>query len=165
MSTFLVIGGLGIVLLLVALLVGDHVDGALGAFGGGEWFTGAALAGFLGALGFIGALTLGLTGSVLIASVIGTMSGLTLGAGVGWVTVRLRDTGKNDVVRTSALVGRDGTVISDIPLDGYGEIAIVYTGQPMKLNARAAGPISTGTPVTVTDVLSPTSVHVRPTYR
>lgn len=165
MTTFLVIGGVGVVLLLVALLVGDHVDGVLDSLGGGEWFTGAALAGFLGALGFVGALTLGLTGNVLIASVIGVMSGLTLGAGVGWITVRLRDSGQNDVVRTSSLVGREGTVVSDIPEDGYGEISIVNAGQPLKVNARSAGPVATGTPVTVTDVLSPTAVHVRPTYR
>ena len=39
MIVFLAIGVIGIVLLLVALFVGDHLDGALDGLGGGDWFT------------------------------------------------------------------------------------------------------------------------------
>ncbi len=53
MTVFLAIGVVGIVLLLVALVAGDLLDGAFDALGGGEWFTGAALAGFLGGVGFV----------------------------------------------------------------------------------------------------------------
>ena len=37
MIVFLAIGVIGIVLLLVALFVGDHLDGAWDALDGGDW--------------------------------------------------------------------------------------------------------------------------------
>lgn len=164
MTIFLAIGAIGIVLLLAALLIGDHVDGILDALGGGDWFTGAALAGFLGALGFVGALIQDLTDNTVAAVVAGVLAGLAVGAGIGWITLRLRNTG-GTAPRTSSFVGLNGTVISAIPEGGYGEISVVASGHPTKLNARSAEPLASGTPITITDVLSPTSVKVRATYR
>ena len=47
---FLVLGALGVLLLLVALVLGDVLDGALEGLSAG-YFSTEALAGFLGALG------------------------------------------------------------------------------------------------------------------
>ena len=165
MTVFLTLGVIGIVLLLAALVIGDHVDGIFDALGGGDWLTGAALAGFLGALGFMGALVLSLTDSPTIATVLGAGAGLAVGAGVGWITLRLRHSGEGTTPRSSTLVGLTGTVINAIPVDGYGEISVTNGGHLTKLNAKAAEAVPSGTVVTITDLLSPTSVAVRVTYR
>lgn len=165
MTVFLAIGVIGVVLLLVALVVGDHVDGVLDALGGGEWFTGAALAGFLAGVGFVGAGLLAITGNGWVASVGGLLAGLALGVAVSWVTLRLRNSGEGGTPSSAELVGLTGTVVSDIPEEGYGVISVVNAGHLTRLNARCVEPLPSGTPVTVTDVLSPTSVKVIPTYR
>ena len=165
MTVFLAIGVIGVVLLLVALVIGDHLDGVLDALGGGEWFTGAALAGFLGGVGFVGAGLLAVTDNTWLAAVGGLLAGLALGLAVGWVMLRLRNSGADGTPSSTALVGSMGTVISDIPQEGYGVISVVNAGHLTRLNARCAEPLPSGTPVTVTDVLSPTSVKVIPTYR
>lgn len=165
MEIFLTLGGVGIALLLLMLIVGDHVDGLFNGLGGGEWFTGAGLAGFIGAFGFVGAILLGFTSSMTMAVIGGVLVGLGVGAIVTITTVKLRQLGDSGGPRTESLVGTTGTVISDIPAEGYGEVSISAHGNLHKLNARSTVPVGQGTEVTVTDVLSPTSVRVRPTYR
>ncbi len=165
MEIFLTLGGVGIVLLLLMIVVGDHVDGLFDGLGGGEWFTGAGIAGFVGAFGFVAAIVLGVTGSMTASVIAGVIVGLGVGAATTFLTIRLRSMGDKGGHRTESLVGTVGTVISDIPSDGYGEVSISAQGSLHKLNARSTVPIVQGTEVTVTDVLSPTSVRVRPTYR
>lgn len=165
MIVFLAIGVIGIVLLLVALFVGDHLDGALDALGGGDWFTGAALAGFLGGVGFVGAAALTLTDNPWLAAIAGLIAGVALGLAVGAVTVRLKDSGSGTTPTSQSLTGLTGTVVGDIPADGYGTVSVVNTGHLTRLNARAGMPLPSGTQVTVVEVLSPTSVKVIPTYR
>lgn len=165
MEVFLTLGAIGIALLLLMLVVGDHVDGLFNGLGGGEWFTGAGLAGFVGAFGFAAAIVLGITGSVGLSVGAGVVVGLGIGAVATYATVKLRTLGDSGGPRTESLVGATGTIVSAIPAEGYGEVSIVAQGSLHKLNARSTVPIAQGTDVTVTDVLSPTSVRVRPTYR
>lgn len=164
MLAFLVIGGLGVALLLVSVLVGDHLDGALDSLGAGDWLSGGALAGFVGAFGFAGAIALSLTNSFVAAVVVGLLAGAAVGVLVGFVTVRLQRGGDEATVRSGALVGLPGTVINDIPAEGYGEVSVVIAGHLTKLNARCAEPLSSGHGVIVEAVLSPTSVSVVPRY-
>lgn len=159
MITLLVVGGIGIVLLIVSIVVGDLLD-FVGL--GSDFFSSAALAGFLGAFGFGGAIALDATDNLTLAVVIGVAVGLVVGAGAGWASVRLERGGDESNVRTSTLVGSGATVIQAIPADGYGEVTVVVAGHITKLNARAAAPISSGAPVTITAVLSATAVHVEP---
>ena len=165
MTAFLVIGAVGIVLLLFSLVVGEHLHGIFDALGGGDWFTGSSMAAFLGALGFGGAIVKLLTDSTLLAVVGGVLLGVVFGALVayGMLTLRRNDTG--GAVTTNDLMDAPGVVLSDIPALGFGEIRVTRQGQMMKLNAKSAIPISTGTQVTVIDVLSATAVVVEPTYR
>lgn len=165
MTGFLVIGAVGIVMLLVSLIVGEHVNGIFDSFGGGDWFTGSSLAAFLGALGFGGAIVQQLTGSTTLAVVGGILLGAVFGGLIayGMIKLRLIDTG--GAVTTNDLMDAPGVVLSDIPALGFGEIRVTRQGQMMKLNAKSAIPISTGTQVTVIDVLSATAVVVEPTYR
>ena len=165
MTGFLVIGAVGIVMLLFSLIVGEHVHGIFDALGGGDWFTGSSLAAFLGALGFGGAIVQQLTGSTVLAVVGGIFLGVVFGGLIayGMIKLRLIDTG--GAVTTNDLMDAPGVVLSDIPALGFGEIRVTRQGQMMKLNAKSAIPISTGTQVTVIDVLSATAVVVEPTYR
>ena len=162
MLAFLVIGGFGVALLLVSMIIGDVLDGAIDSIGGGDWLTGGALAGFLGAFGFAGALALAATDSVGLSIALGLLAGALVGALVGFVTLRLQRGGDEANIRSSALVGLTGTVVNDIPLDGFGEVAVVVAGHPTKLNARCGEPLRAGHGVIVDAVLSPTSVSVVP---
>lgn len=160
MLTFLVIGGVGVLLLLVSLIVGDVIHGALEF--GNDLFGGAALSGFLGAFGFGGALAYDSTGSLPVAVAIGLVAGLLLGAAVGWVAGRLRQGGDESNVRTRDLTGREATVVGAIPEAGYGQVTVTVAGHLTRLNARSTQQLAPGTPVIITGVLSPTSVSVGP---
>jgi membrane protein implicated in regulation of membrane protease activity len=58
------------------------------------------------------------------------------------------------------LVGALGTVVTKIPQDGTGEVAVTASGQRVKVDARADGPVDPGTTVVVIDLASPTEVVV-----
>ncbi len=165
LTAFLVIGAVGIVLLLFSLVVGEHLHGIFDALGGGDWFTGSSLAAFLGAMGFGGAIVDQLTGSTVLSVVGGLALGLAFGALTAYGMLRLRRSDTGGVVTTQELLNAPGVVLSDIPALGFGEIRVTRQGQMMKLNAKSAIPLATGTQVTVIDVLSATAVVVEPTYR
>ncbi|KQV77834.1 hypothetical protein ASC64_03190 [Nocardioides sp. Root122] len=163
MTVFLVVGGIGVVLLLVALVVGDVLDGAFEGLSAG-FFSTEALAGFLGALGFGGAIALAVTGSTTAAVVIG----LVLGVLLGWLAARasrfLHDDGGTGTVRTSDMVEKIGSVVSAIPEGGFGVVSISVGGHITRLNARSSVPVPPGTQVSVTQVISPTAVQVEPLF-
>ncbi len=177
-ATFLAIGGFAILLMLLSLIGGahlghvhvGHVDVHIGsvdhgADSGGYAFTLPSIAGFIGALGFGGAIVAALLpfggpGAVLVALVVG------LGAGVpaSWLAGRLMAAAVNmrtDATPESAdLLGTTGIVITDIPADGLGEVRLTVGGNPLKVYARADAPVALGTQVFVVEVHSPTSVQV-----
>ena len=72
MVAFRVFGASGILLLLASLVVGDVLDGALEF--GGDLISGSALAAFIGAFGFGGALALDASGSMGIAITSGVVA-------------------------------------------------------------------------------------------
>ncbi|NHA70025.1 hypothetical protein [Phycicoccus flavus] len=157
--TLLVIGGVGIALLLVSLVLGDVVDGLLDSVGP-DAFSGLAIAGFLAAFGFVGALTMNAGASGGVAVLAGVVAGVAAGAGAGYASSRLMQGGDEATVRSSGLVGLRGTVVEPVPDDGYGMVSVVASGHITRLNARADEPLRSGTAVVVTAVLSPTSVMV-----
>lgn len=163
MTVFLVLGALGVVLLLVALLLGDVLDGALEGLSSG-FFSTEALAGFLGALGFGGAIALDATGSTPLAVVIGLVLGVLLGAVAAKASAFLHGTGEDDTVRTSDLLEKIGSVVSAIPEDGFGTVSISVAGHITRLNARSSVAVPVGTRVSVTRVISPTAVQVEPLF-
>jgi membrane protein implicated in regulation of membrane protease activity len=165
MTVFLALGGLGIILLAVFIFVDDHLGGVFDALGGGDWFTGASLAGFLGALGFGGAIVYNVTDSLELAILVGVLLGLFLGAVTTWLMVKMRSTQEGGAPTSADLVGLQGTVVSAVPVDGYGEIKVTQAGQIVKLNARSAIPLPIGVPVEITEVLTATAVRIVPLYR
>jgi membrane protein implicated in regulation of membrane protease activity len=162
-TVFLVVGAVGVLLLLVALVVGDVLDGALEGLSAG-FFSTEALAGFLGALGFGGAIALAATGSTSLAVVVG----LVLGVLLGWLAARasrfLHGDGKGDTVRTTDVLEKIGSVVSAIPEGGFGVVSLSVGGHLTRLNARSSVAVPAGTQVSVTQVISPTAVQVEPLF-
>ena len=124
MTWFLVIGGIGVLLLLASLVGGDLLDGV---DLGGDLFSGSALAGFLGAFGFAGALAAGATGTG-IAIVVGLVAGVVVGLLVGYATARLRRGGDEATVRSTDLPGTHGTVVNASPRTGSARSASSWPG-------------------------------------
>jgi membrane protein implicated in regulation of membrane protease activity len=162
-TVFLVVGALGVVLLLVALVLGDVLDGALEGLSSGLFST-EALAGFLGALGFGGAIALEVTGSTPLAVVIGLVLGVVIGALAAKASAFLHGSGETDTVRTADMVEKIGSVVSAIPESGFGVVSISVGGHITRLNARSSVAVPAGTQVSVTQVISPTAVQVEPLF-
>jgi membrane protein implicated in regulation of membrane protease activity len=158
MAVFLTLGILGLAILVVSLVLGD--------FGlpdplGGDVLSAAAVAAFLAAFGFAGAIALGSTGTA-VATVVGLAAGVAAGGLAVWLTRTLNRDQTDPTPRSSDLVGARGTVVSPVPSEGYGEISVVVHGHLTKLNARSEEPIAAGTAITVVATLSATSVMVEP---
>ncbi|WP_077686290.1 hypothetical protein [Tessaracoccus aquimaris] len=76
MTAFLIIGGVGVALVLLALIIGDVLDGLFHLdVLGGDLFSFSSLAAFVGAFGFGGALGLALIDSTLVAVIVGVVIG------------------------------------------------------------------------------------------
>lgn len=160
MTTLLILGAVGIAVILLSLVVGDLLDGIFDAIGG-DFLSVASVGGFLGALGFGGAILLTLTNTWWIAIGAGIVLGLLVGAAAFWLTMKLKANENLATVRTGGLVGHKGHVIHDIPDGGFGTIRVRAAGAPAQLNAKAAEPIPAGTLIQIVEVTSPTSVVVR----
>jgi membrane protein implicated in regulation of membrane protease activity len=162
-TTFLVIGGVGVLILALSVLVGDlfhfgHPDAA-------GPFSVPAVAGFIGAFGFAGAAVGAVTGADgLLLPVAG---GVVAAVPTAWLATRLARLALN--MRTDAtptqhdMIGTTGVVVTPITGNGFGEVRISLAGQPLKVSARADRPIALGARVFVVEATSPTSVIVEET--
>lgn len=163
---FLVVGAAGALVLLVSLLFGELLH--LAHLDTDGPFSVPAVAGFVGTLGFVGAIGASLIGGSGRSAVLaGVGLGLLGALPVGWLAARL--TGALSGMRTDAtltashLVGATGVVVTPVPATGYGEVRLLVAGQHMKFSARADSPLPTGTGVFVVEAPSETSVVVVPT--
>lgn len=181
--TFLVIGGVGLVLLLLSFVL-DEALGEVFSFLDSDFLSGTAIGGFLTMFGFSGSLLERFGLPAAIGG--GAVAGLATAAAVTWATRALMRSSDPGAVKTADLVGREATVITPVPLDGLGQVSIVVDGHLIRLSARRApdqpvggalpapsaygpaagyGPagsaeLQAGTTVRVTAVLSATSVEV-----
>ncbi|MFN8077488.1 MAG: hypothetical protein U0Q15_18985 [Kineosporiaceae bacterium] len=160
-----VVAGLGLTLLLVSLLVHDVVDGlgVADALGAGEWLSGPVVGAFLCAFGAAGGLAASRGADGGPAALAGLGGGLVLAAPVAWATRALMRAGTDATPSSRDLVGLTGTVVTAVPADGYGEVALRLAGAPLKVNARArpGATVPAGTKVRVVESLSATSVLVQ----
>ena len=163
---FGVVGGVGLVLLLASLLLGDLLDGVVEGLDellpGADWLSGPTVGAFLAAFGFVGLVVESAQGAVLPAlgagAAAGTGAGLAAAAGYRALT-RVR----TDATPTSRdLVGTEGQVVTAIADSGYGEVVVRLAGSPVKLSAQSDVPVERGSRVWVSEVLSATAVRVRP---
>ncbi len=166
MVAFLIIGAVGLGIIIVALVLGEVLDGvfeAVDADVGGGVFSTPVLGAFLAAFGFGGALIQYTTNAGIVLSALGGLaSGLAVG-GIALLIVRsLVNMPTDENVRTIDMVGVTGTVITRIPAGGLGEVTLRHAGQLLKLSARSESELFAGTPIVVSAVMSSSSVLVAP---
>jgi membrane protein implicated in regulation of membrane protease activity len=176
--TFLGIGCLSLLLLVLSLVGGGHLH--LGHFhlghvhlghvghghaGSGHDLSLPVITGFIGAFGFGGAIAAELLPghNALLASGVGLLAAFPTAWGAGRLMNAAINMSTDATLTSGDLLGAMGVVISPVPADGFGEVRLTVGGQPMKFNARSAEPLALGTHVFVIEVPSPTSVLVEPT--
>ncbi len=163
MTALLIIGAVGVGLLLMALILGDFLDGVFDGLDidGGGLLSTEVIGAFLGAFGFGGALLRSTTTVSLPIAVAGGLIAGLIGAVIAFLIVRTFLRMPTDATpRSTDLTGKLGRVVTRIPDGGLGEITVSHHGQRVKLSARSEQPISSGADVVIVDVLSPTSVLV-----
>jgi hypothetical protein len=163
MTTFLVIGACGLVVLVLSLLVGELLEGVLDGVGG-DWFSTEVVGAFVAALGFGGALAEAQGLPLPVATGVGVGAGVVFGAFAAWLTRLVRSGGTEATPSTEDVLGWDARVVSPIPLDGLGVVTVRRGGHLLRFNARAEQALPTGAEVHVTGVLSPTAVTVAPLW-
>ena len=163
--TCLIIGGVSLVVLLIAVVVGD-----IGDFGHPDAdgpFSLPAAAAFLGGAGFAGAIAASALDGVTpwIRLLVTVAVGLAVAFPLAWAAIRLSSALMR--MRTDAtpdrddLLGAQGVVVTPISsAASFGEVRLTVGGQPVKYHARSATPLPLGTPVYVIDVPSASSVEV-----
>jgi membrane protein implicated in regulation of membrane protease activity len=162
---FLLAGGVAVALLALSLLAGDLLPGHVHVPTDLDVVSLPVIAGFLGAVGFGGAIAAELTpgsgGADVLAALV---AGLAAAVPTAWLVARLvraaRAMPTDATIRRADLVGALGVVVSAVPVDGYGQVRLQVGGAPMKVNAKSAGPLPAGTPVFVVDAPTETSVVV-----
>lgn len=163
--TFLVVGGLGVALLLVALLAGEIGD--IGHPDADGPFSLPAIAAFIGGAGFIGAIPAALLPTdipsglrILISLAVGLVGAIPIAWGAVRLSAALVHMNTDRTLTESDLLGATGTVITAIPRSGFGEVRLHLAGQDLKYFAKAETPLPSGTPIFVTASTSSTSVEV-----
>ncbi|WP_456600253.1 NfeD family protein [Blastococcus sp. SYSU DS0616] len=162
--TFLVVGALGLVVLLLATVVGEIGD--LGGDVDGP-FSVPAIAALLGGIGFGGAAATALLPAGLptgVTALLAAVAGLVVALPLAWGAVRLsralRDMPTQETLTRHHLAGAQGVVVSAVPAGGFGEVRLALAGQPLKFSARSDTSLPAGTPVYVVEALSETAVQV-----
>lgn len=161
-TVFLVLGVVGVVLMAVALIFGDLFDGLGLSFLDTDFFSTAAIAGFLGAFGFVGAGVHEVTGLGIVSIPAGLAVGVLFAWGALRLTKVLKRGERSESWNEQNMIGTDATVVTPIPADGFGEVTLNVRGQVMKLNARSELALEAGTKVWVSGVVSATAVQVSP---
>ena len=163
--TFLVVGGLSVVLLLISVVVGDLGHFAADADGP---FSLPALAAFLGGGGFAGGAAVSLldgeigdTPRLLAGLGIGAVVALPLAFGAVRLMAGLMRMRTDETLTGAGLLGSHGVVVTAITSPtSFGEVRLTLGGHTLKYYARSQYPLPVGTPVYVVDVPSETSVEV-----
>jgi membrane protein implicated in regulation of membrane protease activity len=167
-TVFLLLGFVGLALVVVSLLVGDHLEAAFGgAFNAleGDVFSTAVLGGFVSAFGFGSAASDGAGLPALPTILIGGASGILVAWFAWWLTRLIKDGPSDATVSIGDAVGQVGRVLTAIPGGAsYGVIRVSVGGHVMQCNASSLLAIESGTEVSITGVLSPTAVTVAPMW-
>lgn len=162
MSVFVVVGLIGFVIVVGALVFGDFLDGVFDSVDLGAGLISApVIGGFLGAFGLAGALTTPALGPGL-AAVVGVAAGLVFGGAAGLFTRALLRMRTDPTPRAAHLVGRPGVVVTPVWPGRYGQVRVTAHGQQLHLSARADEQLAVGTRIVVVEVTSPTAVVVTP---
>lgn len=165
MTLFVTVGVIGLLILVLSIVLGDVIDGMFELdMLGGDLFSVAGIAAFLGAFGFGGVISLALVDITWLAVVVGLVAGGLAAWGATSLTRWLKRGESTSTFKSDSMVGASARVITDIPADGYGEVRIHGSGQARKRAARSAEAIPAGTEVWVSAIVSPTAVEVTPSH-
>lgn len=157
-GTFLIIGIIGAVLLLVSLLLDGIFD--LFDFGDGPLSL-TTIAAFTTLFGFIAFSLVGSGFSTGHAALWGAVAGLGGGVLAWWLARLMRNSESNTAVTSAELKGLEAVVVLNVPGgSGYGEIALTQYGERVSLAAAAKEDIARGEKVLIIESLTPTAVLV-----
>lgn len=158
-STFLIVGVLGAVLLLISLLL----DGIFDFFDFGDGpLSLTTIAAFTTLFGF--------TAFGLVSAGVATPWAAFWGAGAGlgggvlawWVARFMRKSESSTAVSGSDLIGKEAMVVLAIPANnGFGEIALTMHGERVSMTASAGQAVARGEKVVIVENLSATAVLVQ----
>ncbi len=162
--TFLIVGGVSLVVLLISVIAGDvH----LSADADGP-FSLPAIAAFLGGGGFAGAIAAATLGEALSGGVrllISLVIALAVAFPLAWAAIKFASTlmhlPTDETLTNASILGAHGTVVTAVTsASSFGEVRLNVGGHLLKFNARSQLPLTVGTPVYVVDVPTATSVEV-----
>jgi membrane protein implicated in regulation of membrane protease activity len=160
-DVFVAVGVVGALLLVVALLFDDALDGIMPE---SDWISGPAIGAFMAAFGLFGWMaTEGLDAPDGVGALAGVAGGIALGAATVRLGKALMNSPTDATPRTTDLVGTQGKVVTAVRAGGIGEVLVPLGGHPTKLTATAKADLPVGTPVVVVAVESATKVVVQST--
>jgi membrane protein implicated in regulation of membrane protease activity len=166
-AVFLVVGGIGLLVLLISLFVGELGELGIGEVDADGPFSVPAIAALLGGVGFGGAAAVGVLPEALpdvVTALLALVVGLAVAVPLAWGAIRLsralKDMPTQPTLTRHHLAGTQGVVVSAVPTAGFGEVRLAVAGQQLKFAARSDVPLPAGTPVYVVEALSETSVQV-----
>ncbi len=162
MLIFVAVAGIALALLLLTVVIGGFLDGAIDAVGIGDGvLSSEVVLSFLATFGLTGAILLGTTDvSMIVAALAGVGAGVVVGAGASAVTRGLASAPTAHQLSAADYVDQVATVTTSIPADGMGQVHLVLAGQSTSIAARAAEPIAHGSTVRISTVLGPGVVKV-----
>lgn len=166
MAIFALIGCIGLILLVAALIFGEIFDGLLDidaiAWLDSDIFSTAGIAGLLGGFGFAGMIGLAFTSSVFFSTIFALVIGCLLAISASKFIARIKSQVTDPTPSIHQIYGYEGIVITDIPEGGYGQIRVLIAGHRTMLNAQSNSAIEAGRTIWVDEVISPTCVRVTP---
>jgi hypothetical protein len=149
LTTFLVIGLVGLALVGISLVLGDLFDGVFDALAG-DVFSSAVVGGFVSAFGFGAAAMQGAGAPGVVSVPVGIAAGMVVGWLAWWLTRLVKDSSSDATLTPEDALGRT--------------VRLMIGGHSVQLNAKAEAPVEPGTEVHVTEILSPTAVLVAPVW-
>lgn len=155
--TFLLIGLIGLVVLIIAFAL----DGIFDAFDIGDGpLSLTTLAAFAAVFGGVGLVAISSGASVSTAALLGAVAGLLGGVGAWLLSRFFKNSESSASIDSNTLKGETATVILAITPERVGEIAISANGHRHTFSAVADDTISVGTEVRIIANISGTSVKV-----
>lgn len=158
-GTFLIIGVLCVVLLILSVVLGGIFEAF--HFGEGGPLSLTTIAAFGSVFGFVGYASIGGGASVQIATLLGALTGVT-GGFLSFIAMRfLSNSDSTGSIEATSLAGSEAIVILRIPGgENLGEVALTRNGLRYTFSAISKLPISTGSKVNIVSTISNSSVFV-----
>ncbi len=155
MLVFIIIAGVGLLLLVISALGGffEDIDAAPEVEGGGHGFLSLrSIAVFLTVFGTVGAIARYYDLPAMLSSLWGILAGVAM-SGIYVLAMNLvRSQEASSLIESKDLVGLSGRVTVAIPQDGLGEVSCTVKSQRTRRLARAQRAIPEGALVRIVEI-------------